>query len=255
MRLAVFSDVHGNLEALEAFFHHVREIGVDEFACLGDIIGYGPNPNECLEKVRSLPEIGVTLGNHEWASLNLEESSAGMSPMVYDSIVWTEKHLNSVSRKYIAGLQCKIERGIYTFVHASAFQPKKWEYLTSVKKIEIMHCCRSSSTRITFVGHTHRPMILDSRGNPLLNDETFPNGTVYSDDGTQRLLVNPGSIGQPRDTLRKPCYVIHDTVSNEFIWYRLNNYDPKITAKRILATDLPKECASYLYKRSILGMA
>ena len=246
MRLAVFGDVHGNLEALELFLDHARELDVHRYACIGDIIGYGPNPNECIEKIRSLPKINVTMGNHEWASLNLNESSVHMIPMAYAAIVWTQKRLSTDSTKYISELYDKIEMGPYTFVHASAFQPRKWAYLSSRKNFRIMLCFHSSSTRITFVGHTHRPMILDSHGRHLTDDVTFPDRTTYADDGTRRILVNPGSIGQPRDTLMKPCYVLHDTIKNELTWYRLNNYDPAITAQKILATDLPEECAYYL---------
>ena len=253
MRLAVFSDVHGNLEALAAFLKHSRDRCVDRYACVGDIIGYGPNPNECITEISSIPQIITVKGNHEWACSDPTKLSVDMVPMAYKSIVWTQKRLNPHSMKYIAQIDHRVETLECTFVHASAHQPTKWEYLNFGKTHEIMLCFEYSSTRITFVGHTHRPMILDSYGRFLTDDINFPDGTTYADDGVRRILVNPGSIGQPRDTLRKPCYVLHDTITNELTWYRLNNYDPEITAQKILATDLPAECAYYLTRSGTLA--
>lgn len=249
MRIAIFSDVHGNLEALDQFVAHSRRLGVEGYACLGDSIGYGPNPNECLEKIKSLGNVGVVLGNHEWAALNLEEAIYSMNPMAYDAISWTQKHLTVNNKKYISSLKLIIETGASTLVHASAFEPQRWEYLISGKTDRLSLCMESSSTHITFVGHTHRPMIADSSGHLILADSTFDDGTEYLDDGRGKLLVNPGSIGQPRDSLKKPCYVIMDTCTNLLTWRRINDYDPSVTARKILETQLPAECAYYLTRR------
>jgi predicted phosphodiesterase len=246
MRLAVFSDIHGNLEALDLFIEHSRALDVDRYACLGDIVGYGPNPNECISEIRAMGKINVVMGNHEWACLNLSESSAFMNSMAYDAITWTSKHLTDDNRKYISGLGNKIEMGPFSFVHASAFQPYKWEYLNPGKSLRIMLCLHNSGTHTTFVGHTHRPMIVDSGGRQPLVDSGFEDGVSYLDESASKILVNPGSIGQPRDRIRKPCYAMVDTITNTITWHRLNNYDPKVTARKILDTDLPVECAYYL---------
>ena len=246
MKLAVFSDVHGNLEALDLFIAHANKQGAHGYACLGDIIGYGPNPNECLEKIRSLDNLHVVMGNHEWAALNLEESSGFMNVMAHDAIVWTRKNLNPINTEYIAELPDKIQSDQFTLVHASAFRPFDWEYLISGRTSAIKLCLLNSSTRLTFVGHTHRPMIADQSGESLSEITVFDEKVNLIDASYGKLLINPGSIGQPRGSIRKPCYVMIETEKNTVTWHWLKNYAPAATAKKILATDLPPECAYYL---------
>lgn len=246
MKLAVFSDVHSNLEALELFLEHSSHLGVEEYACLGDIIGYGPNPNECIATVSSLENIDIVMGNHEWAILNPLEASLTMNPMAHDAIVWTQQQLSEQSRQYISGLDYKIQKGPFTFVHASAFEPDRWEYLLAGNSAGVALCLLHSVSRMTFVGHTHRPMIADSHGESLIPTGRIKDGTTYRYSDSDKILVNPGSIGQPRGEFRKPSYITVDTASNEITWHRLDDYDPKRTVEKILATDLPAECAYYL---------
>ena len=246
MKLAVFSDVHGNLEALYLFIDHASKQGAHGYACLGDIIGYGPNPNECLEIIRSLDNLQVVMGNHEWAALHLEESSGFMNVMAHDAIVWTRRNLKPVNTEYIAELPDKVQSDQSTLVHASAFRPFDWEYLISGRTSAIKLCLLNSSTRFTFVGHTHRPMIADQSGDSVCELSVFDDKVNLIDASYGKLLINPGSIGQPRGYPRKPSYVMIETEKNTVTWHWLNNYDPEVTAKKILATDLPPECAYYL---------
>ncbi len=248
MKLVVFSDVHGNLEALDLFMEHSVSLGADLYVCLGDMIGYGPNPNECLEKIKNLAGENIVMGNHEWAALNLEDSAGYMNPMAYDAIVWTRRALTGRNLEFIDGLPEKIEMGQFTFVHSSAFRPLRWEYLFVGKSLGIALCLRHSNTRITFVGHTHRPMIADQSGRSLLEKSLVEDGTTFADNGEGKILINPGSLGQPRENSAKPCYVLIDTDANLITWRRLHGYDPGTTARKILATDLPVECAYYLIR-------
>lgn len=246
MKLAFFSDVHGNLEALELFIEHSRNLGTEAYACLGDSIGYGPNPNECLEIIREICHSNVIMGNHEYAALNLMESERLMNPMAFEAICWTQKQLTRNNIKYIGGLKLKLETELFTLTHASCFEPDSWEYLFSGRSLGIMLCLQNSGTSLTFAGHTHRPMLADASGKQLIETTFFEGGTTYSNRASEKLLINPGSIGQPRDPIHKPCYVTLDTESQQITWWRLDGYDPKITAAKILKTDLPCECAYYL---------
>lgn len=248
MKLAVFSDVHANLEALELFIVHAKSQGVDGYACLGDMIGYGPNPNECLERIRSLDNLVVIMGNHEWAALHLEESDDFMNTMAHDAIVWTKENLSSKNLEYMAELPDKVEIDQFTLVHASAFQPRNWEYLMPARSSAIMLCLLHSSTPYTLVGHTHRPMMANESGESFFEIPIAEDVVTFSNDRSGKLLINPGSIGQPRGNHRKPSFVIMDSEKNTVSWHCLHEYDPEVTARNILATGLPPECAYYLMR-------
>jgi predicted phosphodiesterase len=243
MRIAVFSDVHGNLEALEAFLERIREQDVDRICCLGDLVGYGPNPNECVEMVRSLPGINVVLGNHDWAMNNQGSLSVDMSPVALEGIQWTDRYLTPENRTYLKSLPTSIDMGPFTFVHASSFRPLRWQYLRPGKPFRTWLCMRYAAGRIVAIGHTHAPAIMDAQGSAIMPDNDFSDAMEFQDDGHSRFLVNPGSIGQPRDKLLRPSYMIYDTRSMKMTWHRLTEYDCFITLRKILHSGLPDDSA------------
>jgi predicted phosphodiesterase len=243
MRLAIFSDVHGNLEGLQAFLERVHRQNVDRFCCLGDLVGYGPNPNECVDLIRSLGRTVVTLGNHDWAALDVQNRGAGLNPMALEALRWTNRQLGPEQRLYLERLKPIVDTASYTFAHASAYQPMRWDYLLPRNFWKILQCFRAAAGRLIFVGHTHAPLVMNENGDPLLPGERYPDGTEFRDDGRSRLIINPGSIGQPRDDILKPCYLIYDTQELVITWYRLSDYDPEPTVRKIIQSDLPEECA------------
>ncbi len=243
MRIAVLSDLHGNLEALLAFKERIDEQDVDRICCLGDIVGYGPDPNECVELVRSLPKINVTLGNHDWAACNPNDISFDMSPVALEAIQWTSSVLTGGNREYLMKLEPTLDMGPFTFVHSSAHRPLKWQYLKAGKTFSVWMCMRAAAGRIVFTGHTHVPLILDGKGRNLMSDSDFSDGTTFTDDGSKRILVNPGSLGQPRDRIVRPSYVIYDTRTGELTWHRILRYDCHVTIGKIVNSGLPVQCA------------
>lgn len=248
MRIGVFSDVHGNLEALRSLETTLNEEKLDRLFCLGDSIGYGPNPNECLDLLRSFESLVVLMGNHEWAALNLDLAGFAMNPTAYKAIVWTAKQLTGDNWDYIRNLSLTTAVGDCCFFHSSAYFPQNWDYVQPGDFLSIKLCLKFAPRRIIFVGHTHQPALMKYDCDDVLPCRFFSDGTVYEDPGCSRLIVNPGSIGQPRGMIRSPCFVIYDSEMGTITWRHLTNYEPVITAKKILSTDLPSKLARFLLR-------
>lgn len=246
MRLAIFSDVHGNLEALENFLEALKDERVDRLVCLGDTIGYGPNPNECLEMIKSISKIIVLMGNHEWAALNPKEAQWSMNSVAYKAIEWTRFRLTMANFDYISYLPISAELDSFCFFHASAYFLGRWDYIRPGDRATVRLCLDHSTQRITCVGHTHQPALLDANADEVLPSNLFSDGTTYKESGNSKLIINPGSIGQPRDRSHLPCYVIYDSEARCITWRRLPGYNPHITAQKILESGLPAELAYYL---------
>ena len=244
--MAVFSDLHGNLEALDAFIKRVRSQNVDRLCCLGDLVGYGPSPNECVQLVMSLPRLNVVLGNHDWAAYNPGDTSLGLNPTALEAMQWTQDELTSSSLDFLRALRPMIDMGQFTFVHSSAYKPFKWQYLLPGRHFLVWMCFRFAAGRVVFSGHTHVPVLMDDGGRSILPRCEFPDGLVYRDDGKTRLLVNPGSLGQPRDQIHLPSYVIYDTDASTLTWHRISEYDCNVTIRKILNSGLPRESAYLL---------
>ncbi|MGC8658195.1 MAG: metallophosphoesterase family protein [Desulfomonilaceae bacterium] len=246
MRLIVFSDVHGNLEALEILLEAIKKEHADRLFCLGDSIGYGPNPNECLELIRSLSNLTVLMGNHEWAALSPHRARLRMNPVAYKAIEWTRLRLTKANLEYISHLPISAGHGSFCFYHASSHYPLAWEYVRPGDITAVMSCFSHSPSRITCVGHTHQPALIGESGKNLAPASLFLDNTIYPDDGKLKLIINPGSIGQPRDSSSLPCYIIYDSRAGVIKWRRLVDYEPYHTVEKILSSGLPKELAYYL---------
>ena len=172
MRYAVFTDIHANLEAMEAVLAKIDEIAkekpIDHLWFLGDLVGYGPNPNECIDKLRERTEV-IIAGNHDWAAvgkIDLEDFSAAARI----SAEWTAEQLTEENKTFLANLPERIELGECTLVHGSPYGPL-WEYLTSEVLAE--RSFQHFSSRFCFVGHTHVPVIFQ-QPDPIANAPTLP---------------------------------------------------------------------------------
>jgi len=242
LRLAVFADVHGNLEALEAFLHHVSTQRVDRYVCLGDIVGYGANPGECIEKVRALPQINVVLGNHDAAAVWLS-SPYSMSKMATKAILWTMEQLAVDHAAFLRELKETLTMGDMVFSHANPYNPRAWRYVTTRKYAG--RCFSGTREKLLFVGHTHEPMVITKR-NPIRIAFEPPghNGPIPV-DLKRRQIFNCGSIGQPRDGIPLASYLIYDTKLEEMEFHRIP-YNHLKAADKIRRAGLPAYLADRL---------
>ena len=233
MRIAVISDIHSNLQALESTLDYVHSLHVDALYCLGDIVGYGGNPNECVELVRR-EAIFVVRGNHDQATYDpsmLDSfSKAGRS-----SAEWTREMLSMENREYLASLPLRLEVGRCTLAHSSPSNPERWEYVVTLDIAERQF--EQFTTPICFIGHTHFPMVCGED----LETFDFKQG--------QRFLINVGSVGQPRDHNPQLGFGFLDTTTWEYRNIRLD-YDAEKAARAIKAAGLPR----FFAKRLLQGV-
>jgi len=239
--VAVFSDVHGNLEGLQAVLADAEAQDVSAHLCLGDIVGYGPDPAACVQVVRGLG-CPVLLGNHEWATLQ-SGTEDWWNEDVRVGILHARQQLDKETMDWLDTLPMTAEQGQSVFAHASVNPSDRWEYVTTdaVGGRQFMH---HPAKRI-FIGHTHRPALwhLDHRG----IREMKPGGRMRLETG-DRYLVNAGSVGQPRNQQTKACYVVYRP-EEPSIEFRMVRYDFRATQKKFIDCGLPK----FLAQRLSLG--
>ncbi len=245
MRCLVISDVHANLTAFEAVLEDAKG-SFDKIWCLGDMVGYGPNPNECVELLRSFDHLCVA-GNHDWAvldKLDIEE----FNPDARFATLWTRDQLTQTVRAYLDELPTtRVEDNLFTLVHGSP-RHHVWEYILypaiaqpNFKYFDTSYC---------FVGHTHSPVIFqESGGADELCDAFIPefNGEPIQ-FGEARLIINPGSVGQPRDGDARAAYGIIDTEAKTFL-YRRVKYNISETQEKMKKQKFP----SRLWNRLAFG--
>ena len=235
MRVLVISDIHGNLPALEAVLQDSGPI--DAAWCLGDLVGYGPNPNECIERVRSLPNSICVLGNHDAAALGQIDLQTFNREARF-SARWTQDHLTPDSLEFLRNLNELVEFGDVTLTHGSPRNPV-WEYLLDTNTATVNF--EYFNTQICMVGHTHLPITYyEMNGNHVTEWKILKVGEPTKITG--RAIINPGSVGQPRDHDPRAAYGIYDTV--EKIWEgRRLGYDVGEVQKQIYAAGLPSRHA------------
>ena len=231
MRYAILADIHGNLDAFQSVLQDIDgRGGVDELWCLGDIVGYGPEPSACLALLRQYPHICVA-GNHDWAAVG-KIDIADFNPDAAAACKWTGHQLNADDVEYLGSLPAKVVRGEFTIAHGSPRDPL-YEYIFSVvsaasnfQNFGTMHC---------LVGHTHVPAVfMDSEGlylkSPLLSILQL---------GGERLIVNPGSVGQPRDGDPRASYAVYDEAERVIYSYRIS-YDIAAVQNKMRRCGLPE---------------
>jgi predicted phosphodiesterase len=230
MRLALLSDIHGNIEALSAVLKDVEDQRVDQIASLGDVIGYGCDPVACLELVSKHCVVAL-MGNHEFAALGRVEDHS-LNDVARTSMEWTRQQLSD------QWLQTMLH-----LVHASPAEPDKWQYILTPAAAR--EGFAGTDAWITFFGHTHLPTIF-----VLSNDGQCRSrfGHDVQPLEENRYLINIGSVGQPRDDDPRSCYVIYDTASVD-VYYRRIPYDYTRTQRKMAAVNAP----SMLIERLAVG--
>ena len=239
MRILIISDVHANRTALEAV---IADAGpVDATWCLGDLVGYGPDPNECVEIIRSLPNLVCVKGNHDAGALD-STSLAIFNADARRSLLWTQQNLSPQAKRFLDSLPETVQRqGDVSLVHGSPRDPI-WEYI--LNSVTARFNLEKLDTPWCFVGHSHQQCIfeLDPKRD-MVDLKVLPPGKSYK--LTNRAILNPGSVGQPRDRNPKSAYAIYHP--DEHVWEpRRAAYNIAEVQARIRAKGLPEKHAARL---------
>ena len=240
MRYAIIADIHANLAAFLAVLVDIERRGeVDEVWCLGDIVGYGPEPHQCIELLRQTNHVCVA-GNHDLASIGKVETYE-FNPDAVAAVQWTAKQLTPRDISYLEDLPMVMEKDDFTLVHGSPREPI-WEYIMSISGAEQNFAYFKS--KFCLVGHTHAPMVFSyGKDGSCTFSQFSPNKEFVL--GENRLIINPGAVGQPRDGDPRASYAIYDSKTEKIGLYRVP-YDVGATQARMVEESLPMRLVARL---------
>ena len=259
MKIAILSDIHANLAAFDAVLRDIdKKGGVDQYWNLGDITDYGPDPHECLQKVRQLEAVSV-IGNHDYAVIGKLDYVREFPPSIALITAWSCRQMTSEDLEYLRGLPATLVIGKFTLVHASPRDPI-WEYVFSedLAQENLSHF----QTRYCLLGHTHVPLFFDFKndnetGSSKQNQRLMSHaewhqalrqnrrGEIIINLSEDRLMINPGGIGQPRDGDPRAAYALYNS-DDATVELRRVEYDVAATQKRMLAAGLPESFSARL---------
>lgn len=234
MKIGVFSDVHGNLEALETCLKRFKQEGVQGYIYCGDFIGYGPDPEKCVQKILELPLLACVLGNHDavFAHPELEEF---FNTEARHSIDKNKQFLSESSIRALTALPAITQKPGYTVLHGTPRDPVK-EYFASCAQFHSNYLLWEGE--ICFVGHTHIPFYMKGNAKTCsIYVSTSADSTVKLDP-KMRYIINPGSVGKPRDRDPRASFGIWDTQTGSFRFLR-QEYDIKKTQQKMEKEKLP----------------
>ena len=234
MAIAVISDIHGNLEALSTALGYIDEHGIKDIYCLGDVVGYGPNPNECIEIVRQRCNV-VLMGNHDYAAIGLARIEY-FNQFAKMATYWTMERLTKANQEFLKQLPFIYQTDNMIFVHAAPSNPSHWYYILSVEDARME--MESFKQNVCFVGHSHVPVI-------YTEDKAIKSDIKI--EHNQKYIVNVGSIGQPRDGDPRLSFVIYEPNDGALKYIRLN-YNVEKTYQKIIKSGLPTFLAERLLK-------
>ena len=234
MRYAIIADIHANLAAFTAVLDDIKSKGgVEEVWCLGDVVGYGPDPHRCLELLRQHNHICVA-GNHDWAAVG-KIDTAYFNPAAAAACHWTAQQLSPEDRQYLENLPLVIEKGDFTLAHGSPREPI-WEYILSTSSAR--ENLAYFQTQFCLVGHSHIPFVFEYGETGSCSLSEFVDNAVLT-LAENRLIVNPGGVGQPRDGDPRASYAIYDSEAGSVTHYRVA-YDIAATQSRMREHRLPE---------------
>jgi len=233
MRYAIIADIHANLAAFTAVLVDIEHRGeAEEVWCLGDIVGYGPDPHQCIELLRQTNHVCVA-GNHDWAAAgNIDTSEFNLDAAA--ACRWTAQQLTPEDIQYLKNLPTVIQKEDFTLVHGSPRDPI-WEYLLSISTAKESFAYFKS--RFCLVGHSHVPLVFKYSGADSCSFSQFSTniGLMLAKN---RLILNPGAVGQPRDGDPRASYAIYDSETRLARLYRVP-YDINTTQARMVKANLP----------------
>ena len=230
MKFAAISDVHGNLEALQAVLKDIKRRGFHRIFFLGDAVGYGPNPNECVEILKNACSV-LLAGNHDWAALGLTDIEY-FNEYAKASLLWTRKTLTDESRKIIGTFPIikSMKKENLLLVHSSPKEPEEWHYLLTLWDAEINF--HYANERICIIGHSHVPFVIERL--PSGEMITYRKEAVLGDE--KRYIINSGSVGQPRDRDPRASYI---TINNNQVEIVRVEYNTEETQRKMHKAGLP----------------
>ena len=236
MRFAIFSDVHANLEALEAVIANAREHHCTHFICLGDIVGYNANPRECLDIVRDM-DCPTVKGNHD-EQASQPAASGDFNEMAERAMTWTRAQLSEKDREWLRNLRLQRQVRDFTIVHATLDTPGQWGYVFN--DLDAIASFTYQHTSLCFFGHTHWPtaFVRDD------NVRRIPVGQIVLSPG-KKYFINGGSVGQPRDRDWRAAYSILHT-DRQVVEQRRIKYDLETAQRKIRDAGLPDRLADRL---------
>lgn len=237
MKYAIFSDIHSNLEAYQASLKVMSEEKVDRYICLGDIVGYGANPKECISITRDLIENKGCIcvaGNHDAAAAEMTSISS-FHTFARHAIIWTRKNIDQSENDFLSTLSLLKAEVDSVFVHASLDRPDEWQYVYTLDdaymNFELLR------EKLCFIGHSHVPVVFRSG----IHFDYFISPSIKI-EADFRYIVNVGSIGQPRDRDPRSCFVIYDTEKGT-LQYKRVQYDIAKAQAKIVQAGLPEVLA------------
>ena len=242
LRIAVIADIHANLAALEACLGSIEEADVDDVWCLGDVVGYGPDPDACAELVRERCSLCLA-GNHDLAVLGQLDIES-FSESAAAAVTWTQGVVQEATLDFLGGLEPAGRRDGIDLCHASPRDPI-WEYVLTREQADA--CLDAQSERICLIGHSHVALFFtrpDGEGGKVRSAQAADGSLIDVSGG--RWLLNPGSVGQPRDGDPRAAWLALDTESATVLFQRVP-YEIEKTAEAIVAAELPKHLADRLF--------
>lgn len=240
MKLALFADIHSNLEAITACLVHARALGAQRYAFLGDLIGYGADPVAVLDLIEQYAADGavVVLGNHDAVAVGHDNNPMNASAQAANT--WTQAQLGEKQRAFLANLPLTVRNDAILFVHASAVAPERWTYVTGPTEAE--ESIRAGKAQYIFCGHVHEQRLyyVGAGGRPM-PFRPLPGAPIPTARHRQWLTI-VGSAGQPRDGNNAACYALFDPERERLTFFRVP-YDYGIAAQKIRAAGLPERLA------------
>lgn len=237
MRWGIFSDIHGNLEALDEALSAFAKERIDKYLCLGDIVGYGADPGKCIAQIKRLNPVTIA-GNHDWAAVNLFDTTY-FNPHARAAVLWTSENINYEDKEFLKSLELIYQQDEITLVHGDLCNPEQFEYIldtfSAKKSFQLL------KTKICFIGHSHAPGTFIKEGENCV----FTFQTEIRLKAAQTYIVNAGSVGQPRDGNPQASYIIYDSEKGQLEIKRVD-YDIKKAQDKIIKAGLPRILAERL---------
>ncbi|MEO0122682.1 MAG: metallophosphoesterase family protein [candidate division WOR-3 bacterium] len=232
MKAAIISDIHSNLEAVQAVIKDIKKRRIKNIFCLGDVVGYGANPNECADICFKESDV-IIAGNHDWATTDKTDTS-NFNKVAATAVKWTKEHIKPEYYKKLRELPLTQKIDNLLLVHSTPENPEEWHYLFNLDEFEKQF--NFFTEQICFIGHSHIPSAVfqdDNGYTDFLHENPFP---IIK---KRRYIINVGSVGQPRDLDPRASYVIYDGNKNSIEFVRIE-YNIPLAGQKILEAGLPE---------------
>lgn len=239
-KIGFISDIHGNIEALDAVLQKIYDLHCDKIVCLGDIVGYGASPQECIQRVRDRG-FNAVMGNHdEYATLIMDPRIERLRPEIKESIIWTQSKLSIEDLKWLSRLPKRLVTDDFSALHSSFATNSTWAYCLDEETMSLNFT--KQDVQLAFCGHSHSPMIGINSADGRAFVDQIRNGPLPANE---KVMVNVGSVGQPRDRNNLACLVVMDTDNRSLELHRVP-YDVNSAMQKILDAGLPRKFADRL---------